>query len=257
VQLLYFCLDGYVLLMFVYLYSETGLLIKNLHGSIRYDDPLKRYEQDLFFGQPARELRELLPSRILGEYLHFCYFAFYAIIGGSVAVIYFLRPREYADRAGSALSLAFFTCFGAYLYYPVEGPYWTFLRPEPQQISFFFGQVVHWVLVASAKGTAMPSSHCAISVVCWVSAMLYHVRLAIFYCFLVPGLIFATVWCGFHYGLDSTTGTLWGVLCTIAGVLIAKHTPYHRPRHDKGYGTFPNLASQAKWLLTWLKSLKT
>jgi len=250
INLLYFALDGFVVLVFVYLDSEAGQLILNLHGTIRYDDDLKRYEQEFFFGQPARELREWLPSRYLGEYLHFCYFTFYAIIVGMVFFTYFFRPREWFDRAFSALSLTFLTCFSVYLIYPVEGPYWTFPRPDPEQVSFFFGQVVQWVLVASSKGTAMPSSHCAISVVCWVSAWVYHVRLAIAYLFLVPGLIFATVWCGFHYGLDSTTGTIWGLLCSVAGILLAKYMPYYQPKHDNYYVSYYRTirTTQGKWI---------
>lgn len=251
IGLLYWCLDGYVLLMFIYLYTEAGSLIVHLHGDVRYDDELKRYEQNVFFGQPARDLREWLPSRLLGEYLHFCYFTFYAIIGGVIFFIYYFRPREHFDRAASALTLAFYTCFSIYLFYPVEGPYWTLPRPEPEQVGLFFGQVVQWVLKGSAKGTAMPSSHCCISVVCWITAWVYHVRLAILYSFLVPGLIFATVWCGFHYGLDSTVGTLWGILCSVGGILLAKYMPYLKPRHEKGYSpdTMPfHKTSQGKWI---------
>jgi len=251
IGLLYWCLDGYILLMFIYLYSEAGQLIVNLHGTVRYDDELKKREQEFFFGQPARDLREWLPSRLLGEYLHFCYFTFYALIGGVVFFIYYWRPREYFDRAASALTLAFYTCFSIYLFYPVEGPYWTLPRPEPEQVSLFFGQVVQWVLKGSSKGTAMPSSHCCISMVCWISAWVYQVRLAVVFSFIVPGLIFATVWCGFHYGLDSAVGTLWGLFCSIVGILLAKHMPYHRPRHDKGYhqgidGTSFHKSSQGK-----------
>eukprot|EP00005_Dracoamoeba_jomungandri_P000965 CAMPEP_0174254420 /NCGR_PEP_ID=MMETSP0439-20130205/3741_1 /TAXON_ID=0 /ORGANISM="Stereomyxa ramosa, Strain Chinc5" /LENGTH=276 /DNA_ID=CAMNT_0015335985 /DNA_START=90 /DNA_END=917 /DNA_ORIENTATION=+ len=168
--LLHMLLDGYVPALFVLLYSETGQIIPNIHGAVRYDADMQRYEQYLFLAQPAIELREWYPSRVLGEYLHFCYFNFYVVIVGVLAMIYFFRPREFYDRAVSALALTFFSCFLFYIVYPVEGPYWSFPRPEAEEISFYFGYIVRWVLVASAHGTAMPSSHCAISTACWVSA---------------------------------------------------------------------------------------
>jgi len=241
-------LDWYVAALFGILYSEAGLLIENLHGPQRYDNELKRLEEEIFYGQPSKDLREWYPtlnSRMLGEYLHFCYFTYYLLIVGVALVMYLSRPREQYDQCIAALSLGFFSCFGFYLIFPVEGPYWSFPRPDPEQVSYFFCYVVRWVLVGSSKGTAMPSSHCAISTICWVLAWRYHIPLAIVYTLFVPGLIFATVWCGFHYGLDAGSGTIWGILCGVGGILLAKYIPYNRPYHDRlNYGSAVLLKSK-------------
>jgi len=240
VEIVYLALDWYVALLFITLYTETGQLIENLHGPWRYDNQLQQFEEEIFHGQPSTGLREWYPSlnsRILGEYLHFCYFMYYILIVGVSATLFFTRPREHFDACIASLALGFFTCFAFYLIYPVEGPYWKFSRPEPESVSYFFCYVVRFILMGSAKGTAMPSGHCAISTICWVSAWRYHLPLAIVYIFFVPGLIFATVWCGFHYGLDAGSGTLWGILCGVGGIMLAKHIPYIRPYHDReNYG---------------------
>eukprot|EP01088_Endostelium_zonatum_P012889 TRINITY_DN2719_c0_g1_i1.p1 TRINITY_DN2719_c0_g1~~TRINITY_DN2719_c0_g1_i1.p1 ORF type:complete len:434 (+),score=43.05 TRINITY_DN2719_c0_g1_i1:633-1934(+) len=234
-EIVYRALDWYVVLLFVTLYSETGLIINNLHGTGRYDEALQRFEAQLFKGNPSTQLRDWYPflnSKVLGEYLHLCYFAYYLIIFSAAFFPYFTRPRENFDSVVSALALGFFTCFGFYLVFPVEGPYWKFDRPEPEELSYFWIYIVRFVLLGSAKGTAMPSGHCAISTVCWLSAIRYHVPLAIVYLFFVPGLIFATVWCGFHYGLDAGSGTLWGILCAVTGFAISEAVPYVKPSFD-------------------------
>ncbi|KAL6055848.1 hypothetical protein QOT17_016470 [Balamuthia mandrillaris] len=252
VRILYFALDFYVAALFIYLYAECASLIQNNHGSLRYDNEVIRMEKDIFAGmQPARDLRLLIPGRALGEYLHFCYFAYYFIIGASVAVPYFFCPRESFDRTVSAMTLCFFTCYAFYLVYPVEGPYWRFDRPDPEEVSYFFVHVVRWVLVGSSKGTAMPSGHCAISVVCWIASWAYHLRLALILAFLVPGLVTATVWCGFHYGLDAMAGVSWGICTAAAGILLAKFMPYHKPAHDTSYSAFRQSRLNdelAKWI---------
>eukprot|EP01089_Gocevia_fonbrunei_P013485 TRINITY_DN3465_c0_g4_i1.p1 TRINITY_DN3465_c0_g4~~TRINITY_DN3465_c0_g4_i1.p1 ORF type:complete len:447 (-),score=58.43 TRINITY_DN3465_c0_g4_i1:163-1503(-) len=240
IKLLYVLLDGYVVFLWIYLYSETGHLIANIHGDVRYDNVLKGLEQDMFMGQPSKELRNWYPvlnSKVLGEYLHFCYFMYYFIIGSVVVILYFTRPRESFDSGCTAISTAFLSCYLFYIFYPVEGPYWSFSRPEPETVSYFFCYLVRFVLKGSAKGTAFPSGHCAISMVCWIVSMKHHVCMAIVYLFFVPGLIFATVWCGFHYGIDAGAGTIWGVVCGIGGMLLAKHSGYVRPYHDRAnYG---------------------
>jgi len=240
IKLLYLLLDGYVVFLWIYLYSETGQLISNLHGDTRYDIVLKSLEQEIFMGQPSKDLRTWYPvlnSRVLGEYLHFCYFMYYFIIGSIVVILYFTRPREMFDSGTTAISTAFLSCYLFYLIYPVEGPYWSFSRPEPETVSYFFCHLVRFVLKGSSKGTALPSGHCAISVVCWMVSIKHHVCLAVIYLFLVPGLIFATVWCGFHYGIDAISGTFWGLVCGIGGMLLAKHVEYVRPYHDRvNYG---------------------
>eukprot|EP01090_Pellita_catalonica_P006206 TRINITY_DN16406_c0_g1_i1.p1 TRINITY_DN16406_c0_g1~~TRINITY_DN16406_c0_g1_i1.p1 ORF type:complete len:396 (-),score=41.57 TRINITY_DN16406_c0_g1_i1:166-1353(-) len=241
IEIIYAALDWYVAVLFGYLYSETGLLITNIHGFKTYDREVQKYEEELFTFQPSKDLRQWYPvlnSKMLGEYLHFCYFMYYLIIVSVAAVLYLTRPREFYDRCVTAVALGFYTCFGFYLLFPVQGPYWSFERADPTQISYFFCYVVRFVLSGgSSKGTAMPSGHCAISIICWIVALRYHKPLAIIYTFFVPGLVFATVWCGFHYGLDAGIGTIWGITCGIAGIWLAKTVPYVQPYHDKAnYG---------------------
>jgi len=234
---LYWLLDWYVAFVFIYLYAETGQLIGNLYGpNFSYDLQVREAEVLLFSEQLSVELRNIFPGKALGEYLHFCYFSFYFLIISLGAGVYLQRPREFWDKGASGLSLCFFSCFAFYLLYPVKGPFHVFPRPDPDDVGYLFSHIVHWLLKAeSSEGTATPSSHCAISVVVWFMACLYHRPLAIGFIFLVPGLVVATVWCGFHYAFDAVIGCVWGILAGTLGVMLANSMTVRRPAYDTHY----------------------
>lgn len=61
--------------------------------------------------------------------------------------------------------------------------------------------------------------------------------LGIAYIFVAPGLVFATVWCGFHYGTDAVLGCMVGVASVIIGHYAVNMVPYRRPQCDSKYAT--------------------
>lgn len=231
---LYWVVDWYVGGIFLYLYSEEGLIIHNLYGNFSYDPEVQEWEQKLFLSQPSQDLRVMVPGLWLGEYLHVCYFAFYFIIAIVGVAVYFRRPRESFDQGVCGLALAFYTCFTIYFLFPVKGPFHEFTRPNPEDVGLYFSHAVHWLLVReSSQGTATPSSHCAIAVACWTLAYIYHKPTAFGYIFVVPGLVVATVWCGFHYAIDAVLGCIIGFTACYIGMRFGSTMKYNVPYNDR------------------------
>lgn len=229
-------------LLWTYFYTEIGKLITNIYGdpshTSYYDDVVLECEETVFHSQPAHDLRQHFPSghtarRLLGEYLHFCYFSFYFVIAGTLIAMWIWRrgcgrpQRGCFQRNGgrchrcrrqhlfrttvAALCGVFYVCFVTYLLWPVKGPYYLLERAEAKEVGYFFSKIVHHLLNSeSSQGTATPSSHCAIAVACWTLAWMFFTRWALVLTLVVPGLVFATVWCGFHYATDAIVGSVLG-----------------------------------------------
>lgn len=161
-----------------------------------------------------------------GEYMHFCYFSFYFILGGTWPLIWLLCPREHFDRTSTGpnhpatsstfqrkekkkkkkhnetlthppthtvVTLTYLACLGSYLIMPAKGPFWAYGPPAPEKVGLFFSFVTHAIdESASSRGTAMPSAHCGLTVANWLCAMLYLWPLAAVYLLIAPGLVFST-----------------------------------------------------------------
>eukprot|EP00128_Syssomonas_multiformis_P016290 Colp12_sorted_trinity150504_noHs@29740 len=243
---LFFVLDWLPMLITIYLYNEQGKILENLYSADFEDDAIKKIDCDMFgcnitVGIGA-ELRGDNPNRSLGEYLHFCYIFFFAEIFISFFCIYFWRPREHFDRLSTTAVFTYMACYAVYFFLPVEGPFWAYDKADPDQVGYFFSKLVHDTLKAgSSLGTATPSSHCAISVCIWVVTMLYHWPLAVTWIAIVPGLVFATIWCGFHYAFDSIIGVALGIVGAGIGVWVTAHVRYIPPISDWQYSKRPGM----------------
>lgn len=60
--------------------------------------------------------------------------------------------------------------------------------------------------------------------------------LGLLYILIAPGLVFSTVWCGFHYGTDAVLGCLVGTAAVIFGHWMVQVRFYQRPQCDVRYG---------------------
>eukprot|EP00123_Amoebidium_parasiticum_P013897 comp22213_c1_seq1/m.32701 comp22213_c1_seq1/g.32701 ORF comp22213_c1_seq1/g.32701 comp22213_c1_seq1/m.32701 type:complete len:409 (-) comp22213_c1_seq1:392-1618(-) len=239
-----FWLDVYPLITCVYLYSEDGKVIQNLYGGLWFIDEFLHQIDFNWFGVDPKigigaQLRSMTGAGFnvwFGEYMHFCYFAFYFILGGTWPLIWLLCPREQFDRTTTVVTLTYLSCLACYLIMPAKGPFWTYGPPAPGEVGVFFSYITHAIDESgSSRGTAMPSAHCGLTMANWLCAMLYLWPLAAIYMLVAPGLIFSTMWCGFHYGVDSLFGCLVGGLCCVVGVWMAKNTTYHFPQCDDKY----------------------
>eukprot|EP01134_Creolimax_fragrantissima_P005176 CFRG5176T1 len=244
-----FILDSYALITCIYIYGEDGKVIATLYPNESkdfFDDEMKQVDANIFRGVTVengtgfylRSLTSPMFNRILGEYLNFCYFFYYVILVGTWLIAWVFIPREHFDLISTVQVMVYLVCLVCYLIVPVAGPYWTYpdKRPDAEEVGFVFARLTHFLVEGgSSSGTAFPSGHCSMTTAAFVLSLIYIRPLGIVYIFTAPGLVFATVWGGFHYFIDAFVGVLVGLLCCSLGFLIMRTVSYNLPAFDDKY----------------------
>lgn len=202
------------------LYNEIGIIIK-MSGYKFNDTRLQRIEQHIFGTQPSTELSRVTDSRVLGEYLHFCYFAFYGIMIVPVLVVWWRYPRQSFLHIATAQLLAMFLCAVAWINYPTAGPYWTLGGRPAGEVGFVMPYVVQFLNErGSSMGTACPSSHCALATGIWLAMVWETGHYNMLFLLSVPGLWLSTIYGAFHYVVDSLIGILVGIVSAALGRML-------------------------------------
>ena len=177
------------------------------------DDKIIGFEERLFRGQPSMYLSERFSSRWISEFLHLCYFSYYPIVFGLVGVLYFQGRHEAFHEVVFAEVLTFNLCLIWYIFMPVMGPYYKFEKISGPLADGLFFRLVHMILSSAAsKGTAFPSSHCAIGVIVVLYAARYDPLTFTIMCPFGVGLVIGTVYGRMHYVVDAILGTVLAVV---------------------------------------------
>ncbi|MEZ2861681.1 phosphatase PAP2 family protein [Proteus terrae] len=189
-----------------------------LFKSIRYglyqwsfDDILYNLDKFLWVGKSLPEWTISLQSGWLSEFLSFCYFSFYFLIIGSALFFFFSRNNLLAKNYFFGLMLMYFFGFIGYFSLPAAGPYSAF--PSDFNYPVYSGAMTLFLTDLVDKGiTGMdvfPSLHTGITL--YIVGFLYfsgYRKTA--YCLtpILIGLVLATVYLHYHYGVDVIVGAL-------------------------------------------------
>jgi len=202
-----------------FLYTELPVLIAGFGGSL-HDSTLQRLELAIFGASPAAVWAGKAPWMALSELFHFGYVAYYPLIYVPPLVAYLRRQDEVFDRTAAALMAVFGVCFVIFAVYPVVGP--RYLWPAPRGIPD--GPLRRLALgivgAGSAKGTAFPSSHVAVSVVQTAITLRWQPRLGVWALVATVLLTAGAVYGGFHYAVDALAGVAVGLV--IAGFQLSR-----------------------------------
>lgn len=191
-------------------------------------------------------------NRGMGEYLTFAYIAFYAVIFLTYAIPYLFKPRYNFEQMTTGLSGTYLLCLGLFIIFPTAGPYWQYpqQRPHGEEIGYFIAPLSQRLIEGgSSIGTAFPSSHCAVTTVSQILALIYCWQLGVAYLLICPAIVIATIWLGNHYVIDSIAGVGIGIICSGITLLVGRFWwPHIRvpltgdPPYIKTMLTFPVLA---------------
>lgn len=214
------------LVLFPLLYRTSGLLNIGLPRWL-LDGPIERMEGWIFGGQPSMFLFEKMPWLPLSEALHACYFFLYLLIPLPVVALLIRRRDVEAARAVFALSGCLFILILFYIWLPVTSPLYKYpMIDGPAARGFFFRLAHRFSNEGGVLGAAFPSGHAALAVLSLMLSFRWMRRL--FWIALVPtiGLLIATVYCRYHFAMDTVAGMVVGG--TMFRILIGRAGPAGR-----------------------------
>jgi len=206
--------DWYPMLLLPALYGEIGVL--TLDAGFQNDWWIQRLEVWVFGSEVSyRWIREM-PSVTLSWILHVCYLSYYPILWASPFGLWLLRRREAARDTIFAVTVTFYLCYLAFLFFPVAGPRYVFDLAHNAATNIPPARWAQWLLDrGDSWGAAFPSSHVAASVVATGMALRYYRPLGLILLPLTVGLTLAVVYGQFHYGVDALSGLV------VAGAMLA------------------------------------
>jgi membrane-associated phospholipid phosphatase len=204
------------LLLLVVLYGQLDVL--NRGGAAVHDALVQRWEVALFGMQVSREWWQDAPSAVWSTVLHAAYFSYYFIV--SIPAFYFLWRGDLAAvrRFVLAVMTTFVLCYLVFLFFPVAGPYYEFVRPAAWFVNNPAARLVYDTLArGSSYGAAFPSSHVAATVAAAIAAYQGSRRIGLLLVAPTVLLTVGVVYCQMHYAVDALAGLAVGV--AVAGLV--------------------------------------
>lgn len=147
----------------------------------------------------------------LTEVMSLCYLSFYLLILVPVVVYAFRRHGVASQGFFYGLMLMYLGGFIGYLLVPASGPYLAFpdIFPYPPQGDVLTSLLVRLVAQGGTGMDVFPSLHCGISIyVLGYACMRGRYLSVLLLSPLVVGLILATLYLRYHYGVDLIAGML-------------------------------------------------
>jgi membrane-associated phospholipid phosphatase len=200
------------LVLFSPLYTGTGLLSAAL-PRWAFSDWLEHVEAGLFRGQPSMYLAQLFSSLALSESLHAAYVSYYFLVAALPLTLVIQRREQETAQVVFVICLCFSICCLCYIWLPVASPFFLYPLIGPPLSDGFFFRLAHGISnQGGVLGGAFPSSHAAMTMVNLLLA--YRLERRLFWWTLAPStlLLIATVYCRYHYALDTIVGAVLAIL---------------------------------------------
>jgi hypothetical protein len=197
-------------------YSQTGLM-NHLVSPGFHDDWLRQLDRAVFGCDPAADFSRAFPQPVVAEIMHGVYFSYYLLFPGLGLLFYLRRAPQVLDDYFSALCRAFYFCCLVFVLFPAAGP--VELKSVAPSGSVFPGVMELIYRWFELPGGAFPSSHVAVAVVTLVYSVKHAPRWMVLYLPGCLGVLPATVYCSYHYGVD----VIGGVAVALGALAIARN----------------------------------
>jgi len=216
-----FIADLHPYIFFAYFFESTSSM--NLVFFHDYIDPFFLKIDNFIFGyQPTIEWGRRLDNYFWQEWFHFAYFAYYPMIVGMGIWLYLKRKEDYY-RFTFLVFFLFYLCYVTYVFLPViGGRFYDVNMSVTQEYRYgIFTRIMAFIYRNTHhRGAAFPSSHVAVALI--VSLYAYKVKkvLGSIMLFITFSLAIATVYCHYHYFIDTIFGILYSVTAYATGLKI-------------------------------------
>lgn len=202
----------YPIALFGYFFT-SGYSVNQIIFTSWLDPFFMQIDQSIFGYLPSLEWGKSYSYPLLSELFHFAYFCYYPMIVGLPLYLYLKKPAAFEELIFN-LSFVFYLCYFIYSILPVMGGRFI---PEAMELTQTFraGPFTHIMVFIYRNsphlGGAFPSSHIGVALVLTVTALRHVRRLG--YLFLVISffLSIATIYCHYHWFIDTVFGLFTGI----------------------------------------------
>jgi membrane-associated phospholipid phosphatase len=206
------------LIFVVIIYDSLGLIVHNINPH-DIDYILIRIDYRIFGGYPAAFLEGII-NPILTDVLHVAYLTYYFLPGILGITLKIKGKSEAFDKSLFLILLCFYFSYIGYLLFPALGPRYAMQHLYIKHLDGFLvsGPIDNMLnQVEGVKRDAFPSGHTAVALI--VLLLAYRYERTLFWWMTVPVLflIFATIYCRYHYVIDVICGAMLAVVTMAAG----------------------------------------
>ncbi|MCE5195096.1 MAG: phosphatase PAP2 family protein [Nitrospiraceae bacterium] len=200
------------------LFDSLGWVVH--HVNPKDVDPfLIKFDYMMFGVHPTVALEKII-NPVLTDIFQLSYTSYYflPIILG-IALIKGKKDKEF-DRSLFLVLFCFYLSYIGYILMPALGPRFTIDHLQTQELQgFLITEPIQKLLndLEGIKRDAFPSGHTAVTLT--VLYLSYRFKRILFWIFLplVAGLVFATVYCRYHYVVDVIAGIVLAILTIMIG----------------------------------------
>jgi membrane-associated phospholipid phosphatase len=207
------------------IFDSLGLIVHKINPQ-DLDYLLIRLDFTIFRTYPTIELEKIM-SPLLTDILQISYSTYYFLPVTLGAVLKIRKKQVEFEKSLFLILLCFYLSYVGYILFPALGPRYAMEHlHEAELTGFLFSESIQKALnmLEGIKRDAFPSGHTAIALTVLYLAYLYERKLFMVFLLPVMLLIFATVYCRYHYAVD----VLCGIILTV--VTIAAGKLYYKPK---------------------------
>lgn len=199
---------------FLFYYLESTIL-DNVIFPETFDPILYRWDFAVFGVALNRVLGPAAGNLFLDEIMHMLYFSYYLLLFVPAIIMLAKKWHRFHEMVFSLTFMMYFH-FLFFMFFPGDGPL-------GDRILLFQDGVVFIPLMdliyrfAENGGGAFPSTHVSAVVIIFFYSLKFFEKSYWIVGFFCVGMVVATVYCSYHYAIDSVAGVMTGVIFYFIG----------------------------------------
>lgn len=200
------------------IFDSLGLIVHNINPH-DIDYILIRLDYRIFDGYPTVFLEKMIHP-LLTDVLETAYATYYFLPIILGLVLWVKGKKEMFEKSVFLILLCFYLSYIGYMLFPALGPRYTMQHLQSKELHGFLisGPLQGMLnLLEGIKRDAFPSGHTGVALTVLVLAYRYERTLFRWLTVPVLLLIFATVYCRYHYVIDVIGGIILAVVTIAAG----------------------------------------
>ena len=200
------------------IFDSLGLIVHSINPH-DIDYLLIRIDYRIFGGYPTVLLERII-NPFLTDILQSAYMTYYFLPVILGVVLWLKGKKEEFEKSVFLILLCFYFSYIGYLLFPALGPRYTILHLQTRELDGFLVSIPiqHMLnLLEGIKRDAFPSGHTGVALT--VLLLAYRYERTLFRWMAVPVLlvIFATIYCRYHYVIDVICGVILTIVTIAAG----------------------------------------